>query len=399
MMRCINKNNNNKSAATTITLQMAAKPKNGKPKNKVPHVQLAVVAAKPGRSKKPMASKTPGYCGLYRTSVLNPFAPRSRGIKAPDGFMFPTITKCLKGKFTVGSNANGIAAIAAICNPVISIMDLPAFNSASPSISSAGSLSQFGLNTSIYGGTAAANLVNDFESYRVVAAGVKLKVVMPELTRTGIVTCAPFISLGNTPGINAITGAGMTNPNSYSTFLGGILPGVAGSGAILELPGAFEVSMTDLGREAVILPFKPASSISSVFHGTDVVTSYNATQFVASNELITGLGVASSATNTDVANAAGFTGWIIFIDGLPVTTSNILVVEYVYHLEGVPSIAGGTVAVPVSDSTPTPSVRAVDYLQALRDISESPLMEFASMGLEAMGVGSSRSVGRYRGPY
>jgi len=335
-----------------------------------------------------------GYCGNYLNAVLNPFSDNARGIQNPDGFMFPTDPRAVKGKFQMGPSASGgpVLGVAVLPNPLVSVLDLSYFANGPTlgAILTAGALSNFGGNNpSIYGACSSAALSAGYESFRLVAGGVKLRVVMPELTRTGTVTCAPFVCTDFPYGVNMLTNAAMTNANMYSMMIGGILPSVASQPQILELPGAFELSLNDLSREDIILPFKPSSMLCQKFHSTQTSQVYNSTQNAGTD--FTEITASGTLTNGQIdtgddCNGSGFVGWLICVDGIPTTSQSILQVEYVYHLEGVPLVALGAASVPIPDTAPPPPVSAVAFGETVRKIYTSPMWSTVSTGLENMGV-------------
>jgi len=329
------------------------------------------------------------YVSQWKAAICNPFSTEARGVKNPDGFSFPTESRAIKARVTItGLNSN--MALGLLPNPCLSMIDITLAGGSATSVL-ATSLSAYAANPQVYAGTTPTSMNSAYESFRVVSGGYKVRVQTPELSRTGTLICAPFIANRVVPGPNALINVALTSADAYSHMLGGINFTVANSAAILELPGAFEVSLADLGREDLILPFKPISTQSGVFHGASFGAGYSATYNESDSTLSTGAGAIYPSGNdmSDLTSCEGFCGWLLYADGYVSSNTPLFSLETVYHLEGVPVISTALGAVPVPDTAPPPVASAVEYAQAARDIGSMPWEAFTSIGLEAMGVAAA----------
>jgi len=333
-----------------------------------------------------------GYERLYLKAVLNPFIESSRGIKNPDGFCFPTETRAIKCRANILANASN----SAVCvNPSLlyGLIDISQINTGTACMNPTGFVPASS-NTYLYAPTTVTALGAAYETFRVVAGGVKVRVQTPLLTRTGNLVCAPYIVAPTQPGYGLTyfstmltTGVGT---DVVSTFLGGIQSLQAGSANILEMPGAFEISLSEMGNEDLILPFRPISNIAASFHSTTTSTVYSAVSSFGTQILDTSAtGVVVNTDEGDLHSAAGFCGWLLFLDGYPISSGTPLVsLEFIYHLEGVPTIAASGGFVPVPDSDRTPPVHESMYRQVLRSLSNMDWEELVSTGGETIGIAS-----------
>jgi len=329
----------------------------------------------------------------YAVAVRNPFNPITEGVRVPDLYSFPVETGHCKGRFSLIANATSKISVAVLPNPLLSMVDIN-LNSGGAACIANSSMTPFTANPGYYGATTPASLDIKFNSSRVVASGVKIRVAQPELVRTGVVIFAPFPCVRGVPGWNALNTTAMVSTSAASgAVIGGANPASIDSSSILGMPGAFMMSLADLGRKDVILPFRMLSAVAQDFKQTNSATSYNATAAFGDSIIEnTATGVIIVSDLEEVTTGVGFSGWFIYCDQFNDTSTAdaILGGEYVYHLEGCPSQAPSTaVGALINDSCLPPVVEPSSFQKIISEAAKLPWAEIIPAGMSAFGVGSS----------
>jgi hypothetical protein len=225
-------------------------------------------------------------------------------------------------------------------------------------------------NPYLFGITTPTELFTAVGSYRVVNASWKIRVEMPELTRTGDITIAPLLFGRNMPGYNALTGQAMTtNGQAFANLLGGMPANVVGTAALLEFPGAQEFSLNDMANRDITLTSKIVSSSFTDFHTSSNSTSYGGAVNFGDTVLVnntTGATLASGLDSIeDVFDPSGMSGFAVYLDGLPTSGGPVISLECIMRIEGTPIISSlgsftGMKAVPSGATTITATRAAFD---------------------------------------
>jgi len=330
--------------------------------------------------------------GKFAKALRNPFSPETLGVRVPDPFCFPTSTYHMHATIVHSQLAggNGYGTVLFLPHPMVSVIDVGAYGSSTwGSISgSVGTpLTTFTSNTQVHGMTDLTGLTSLLADYRVASWGIKISCLVPELTATGRVICAP-VYIGDT-----VPSYASLNSNTYDINLLADITGQSAStftsSAMLNLPGAFEVTMQDLLHGDLELVGSYADPgffrLKSVGYNSRVA---GATTVGNAPVSITGT-AGTGSTNTyegdvidmtttsggswtafvadvkDRTRMVGGVAWAVWSEGIPVPasgTSPYLQYEVIYHIEGQPRLAGaGTVPVPsIGASSYAGSVIAVE---------------------------------------
>lgn len=328
----------------------------------------------------------------YAIALRNPFDPRTEGVRTPDMYSFPVVPGHLRGIITGKANAIGYTALALLPNPVLSVVDLThARTNGSSSAVGFSSMNVYLGNPQFAGATLPSSFNNIYNSYRMVAGGYKVTVQQPELTRTGMVLFAPFPCIRGVPGYNALQSLAISNADSaFANIIGGTAINNATSQSILGMPGAFSMSMADLGAKDVILPFRVLSAAAQDFKLTSASVSYNGTENYGDS--FVALTPAETAQNPtadleEVTNGVGWSGWYVYAFGYndTVATDVMLNFEYMYHLEGTPVVISDSNSV-ITDAPAPPVVDTFSFNNIINAAAKLPWAEIVEAGASAFGV-------------
>lgn len=313
----------------------------------------------------------------FALAMRNVFDPRAEGVRVPDLYSFPVETGHLHGRFTCNANASAKISAAFMANPVLSMVDLNAMTGSSSCLSVTSMTPYNGGNTFLYGATTPASLDTKFNAARVVAAGIKIRVAQAEGVRTGVVIFAPFACVGDIPGYVLLNNSTIVGADAASgAIIGGGNPSSVSSPALLGMPGAFMMSLADLGSKDVNLPFRILNEIGHQFTNTNQATTYNATTNYGTSVAITNTtGAVVYEDLENLTSSEGWSGWFVYCDQFNDTTATdaILSGEYYYHLEGTPATAPATaIGTLINDSPPPPVVNVSAYREILDFAAQLP---------------------------
>jgi hypothetical protein len=328
--------------------------------------------------------------GQYVTAVTNPFHPSAEGVRVPDYYAFDTATYKLKGTISVvAPTSTTTGSFALFPHPFLSYVDLQSLNGG-VSTTSTIAMQQFTGNTSLWGACAPSTFSGILSDYRVVSCGWKLRVQIPQQLRTGRLIIAPIPLNRDLPPYSALNGVAAL-PANLARLFGGVPVAVAVSSAILELPGSYEISLPDMDKGDILLSTRPISAASSTFHTPITGGAYNATQTSADVLLATNTtGTLNAYDFSDVLDMSGFAGYLVHFEGVPNATQPIVDIEYIYHLEGTPSIsvvATNTAVLPVpSGYKPKENSSSSIYNQALDIITNMPWERFIDAATSNLGI-------------
>jgi len=369
-------------------------------------VYRAPVNKKKSSSKKKKAPGTTGFSGRLSTSSLSedqqyalalrdPFSDLARGVRMIDRFCFPTSTRVLRSKVNMLGNASALGSCCFMPNPFVTVFDSCRQDGSGIFVGTGTSMNTLTNNSSVSGLCTPAQLAGFLDSFRVVAGGVKLRVQMPEGTRTGTIIIAPVAMVADVPGWNALNNSIMTkNDTAPNSLMGGVSQDAANSNAILNMPGAREYSLNDMAFFDIELPFRPITAFSERFRDTDVAASFNSTQLYGTGEVVNlSTGVTNSTDNPPTVASDGWNGWLVYLDGHGIINTSTVVVsaEIILHIEGIesPQINNS-----ISESSkPISSVNTLLYNRILDGVSKLPWENLVSAGLSNFGYqGAARAV-------
>lgn len=332
-------------------------------------------------------------------AFANPFGDKVEGVRICDSFAFPTATYHLRGTVAIantnlaGASPNNYSTIMISSDPLISFVDISGATTggytATGAYTSVASTSMlpYGANGKIFSATSIAALTGVLKNYRVVCAGFKVRVTMPENIRTGRILVAPVLYTQGLPGPNILENLELQTGSGTSTrLLGGVPYASANSSAILNLPGAFEMSMSDLGMQDLVLLPKPTSPHYQVFRSSVSGYGYTATGVFGDQAAYNAAGAMQYTDIGAITDAAGLSGFIIRIEGIPTTSVTPLVdIEYVYHLEGTPSLGAGA-AIPMPSAALRTAISTSGFEKALDFASSLPWGSMVDAGLNGLGI-------------
>jgi len=342
----------------------------------------------------------------YATALRDPFTPFVEGVRTPDQFSLPTEAVHIRGKFDMVSNGSFVSTSGVfVSNPYVSVMDVNLQATGSAVGLKSSSAAQFAANNpAIYGYTNTSNMISKLDTFRAVAGGIKVRVQLPELSRTGTAYFAPFACVDLVPGVNMLNNNSMAATSAAASMIVGGKPiNLVGSPGIIELPGAFEMSLSEMGGRDVVLPFRPISSAADLFRNSDPSVTYSSTYNIA-DEVTENVsfGTIGSTDPRECTSSAGWTGWIVVVNGYGVLTPGTPVcdVEYAMHYEGSEALATTSVGTIAISGGPPPPCNVSAKMRILDSIAKLPWADVIEAGADHFGVSSAYRLmkGRKRKP-
>lgn len=283
----------------------------------------------------------------FASALRNPLNPDSLGCQVPDSYPFATATYHSHTTTVLGTaDGDNSGCVVFLPNPAISMMDyhhLQFLVAGETCIKKTGMVK---LNTTetvassaLYGSVSEAELQAKFTQYRTVTWGIELSNLMPQLYATGRIIVA-FIPVGDTvPNM-----AQLKNMGNASGALGilGLNVSSVYSSTLLNLPTAFEITAQDLLRGNLQISGMYTSSDFWDFRST-IGTATDGT-FVSGDQF-SAAAAGTSTTNVgykDITRCRGGCAVVVYYEGFPSNTENLIQAEVMYHLEGSPNISSGT---------------------------------------------------------
>jgi len=308
----------------------------------------------------PQAFRTPFYS--FVGALHNPFDPEALGVRVPDPFNFPTTTSHLHSTTVGDTTAGGNGCCCFLNNPVLTMLDMVRLNSGSISISSSGMTQPFNFQ-GFYGASSLSALGGLYATERVVCSGIKISNLQPELSATGRIIIAQVPVLDQFPGYSELVAAAPGGDNFSQLLFGQEISALASS-KLLQLPGAYELAVQDLLHGDVqIVPMYTNSSFFN-FRATADNTTYNSTNVVGNDTTYTtSTLVANDISWNDIVTSAGSAAIIVYWEGMPASTANVLQFEYIMHLEGTPTLISAATSSPVTASGNATSVGTIEVVE------------------------------------
>lgn len=264
---------------------------------------------------------------MFQLARLSPFNTRAMGARVPGLYAMPTQAFHMKGTVTIQSSTNGKFCIAFLPHPFLSM------------IRDSGTLTTDGM--SVY--TNSPDLYSSvttmystaYSSQRLVGGGIRIKNVQAELSAVGNLTVGEFPAQTPNFGLNCVVTYGVDATNAESEVLGEATVSNI-FGGLLSRPGSQLFRVSEILRNDVDANFRAMGPSSTDFFATKSSTSFSATRTIGS--VIATTAAPTTIVDRDDVSFFKMNGWnaiVIQGTGFPVST-NVLEIEYIYHLEGVP---------------------------------------------------------------
>jgi len=280
-------------------------------------------------------------------AVTNPFSDRALGARVPDAGLTATSTTHLANKTVFSTDAQGRLAIVVLPNPNCTLFDVQGLLNSSSTISTT-SLSKMNSANYSYGASSPATMLNALATYRVAVMGTFVRVLTNETNIAGDILIAPFSMTNTVPGYNAFTS---TNESDCMTStMAGYTPSMLTSVGTVSFPGHKIFSCTQLISQGVQLCHTPYNSTYYNFKTTNAVMNYG-TGRVGDTVVVNSAGVVLDTEFKDSTQMVGGTAFIIVVTGAPANTK-FLSVEMQIGIEGTPTIATTTTAIPIPTVQP-----------------------------------------------
>lgn len=283
----------------------------------------------------------------FKLALKNPFDARAIGCRVMDSYVTPTVTYHIRGTINVASNSGGDCYMSVLPSPMVTVLQ-PSQNGGGPAIT--GSLTAFTQNTPSatspggYYAFAPATMADKLTEYRVVSWGIRFVAKDTALATKGKIYIAQVPTTENSPSwsvLNHVTGS-QASLGEYTIGLQ-----LQDLNKIPNLPGVRCFSMQELLRGEVMVVGTPTHQSFYQFKGTanyDQVP-WNSNQTLIDEGVFSTVSGAlvnyTTAGRKDPASLRGGRAILIYGSGLPAST-NEFDLEYVYHLEGTPNMAGTT---------------------------------------------------------
>jgi len=276
----------------------------------------------------------------FQKALLDPFDPSTYGCRVPDPFPFPTVTYTTHSTTVLGS-ASGLTygSVAFLPHPTVSLVDFTGLdNILSPGINAVTTTGMIRANPSvttssgyrIYGSVSNSNMRSIYSAYRGVAWGIKISNLQPQLSATGRLIIAQ-LPIGDT----MPTTAELQNGNSANAIVPifGFPSSSLDASTVLNLPTAIEIPVSQLINNTVLVSgmytssrywdfktlLKDASDTGGFIDG-------DANSFLGS--------VVNDIGWKDNTRMCGGCGIVVYFEGVPASTANVIQVETIYHVEG-----------------------------------------------------------------
>jgi len=277
--------------------------------------------------------------GDYLIALTNPFDPRALGCRVPDQWAFPTATFHTQGTITVTSNGSGVASVLMTPYPFYSLVDCTQTSVTAGNTT----MAAYASTNTVYAATTVANMGAVLSEYRVVAAGIKIRNLMPPTTATGRLLNAHTPCAGPVPGPTKLANIGISN-SQMSLLMSGTSFGAATSGlpsSILQLPDSHEFTAQDIIASEYSFNYKPITPNAFRFRDCDQTVLTGGIAFgdvaVSTSAPYGNLSTALTVDNIETEDVDGWDNYQLRFEGGP-ASANVFEIEYIFHYEGSPLI-------------------------------------------------------------
>jgi len=312
------------------------------------------------------------------TAWENPFAPEAENCRILDGLPFPTTCRVIKGDIQCVSSSAGIFSAAFIPHPYF-ICQLGAGNIN-------GDISPYILyNTNSYYAAAPADLQQQLSTYRVVAAGWRVKNSMNYSNLQGAYHYAPLAGTDSRLlTVEGLNGFAYTQNQLMSCLCGAYSSNSLFSTKIMQLPFAQEFQANALVENVYDMVAHPTSPVAYGFHSALPYTA-GATNTIVEDTAYTAAGVVTQGGGANVVSTTGMPVFVIYANNLPVSTL-VCEIEYIIHLEGTPQVQIGSsnIGLPGGAIAVAPP-GTMDKIQTAAQMA--PFSRLVANGIQTVGQG------------
>lgn len=293
--------------------------------------------------------------GQYLQALTDPFSDKALGCVIPDTFPWPTATYHCKYSSTIQPSTTGAIGTVLLPSPTVSQVNFTGTIVGGTTWESGGTVVGT-TRTSFTGAISDSTVSSHFSNMRTVACGWKLRNLQPFQTINGRLICAPFI-VGkgglNQSALYTIMADTANCISSMGEYLSEYTPaGSAPNTTVLALPGAFEITADELISTDLMLCSRPVGPGAFHFRTSRnvAVSASNAVQICSSDTTNNGVSsLISSHGPNETSDCQDMIGWIILGVGFTTTTSTVIELETIYHLEG-QAMVGSTGIMPSGNS-------------------------------------------------
>lgn len=314
----------------------------------------------------------------FLLALRDPFDPRAEGVRMPDLYRYPTVTKKHRVRFTCTSDASGLLAFTLLPTPYFCLQMV---NGTATGVTAYGTNAYCG-----YIATPDTETGSGLGAYRTVAWGFRILLADTNANAKGMYAVAPvpiayndnvtFAFLYNyatTAGVYPTDYMGLPRPASSTE----VLPHVRLFNAQdLQYKGDFMA--VGVPYDASVKDFRPLCRDGYTPYGTSLLFNGKMSGSAAIAAGTAGTAV-QSLTNGKTLDATGHLGYIVYASGLPASTPEINI-ELVYHLEYIP--APTTTLASTFSAAPSPPGST-----SLLERTFSVLQNNMSLGGKALDIG------------
>jgi hypothetical protein len=364
--------------------KIVIKKKKAKPKKIIKIKTVKVVKKKKSNGS---VKGSRGFASSYaRNGVLavasNAFSQVAFGQRQDDGYPYPTVPYKLVGTHVINSLNNASSGSFYLSpNPFFAVHDDAFERLGSGNASVIGSSTIYGANPYDRFIVDQQGMASVFSSSRIVGVGWNVRLTMPMQVATGRMFFAPI------PDPERVASADIINTFTYAVatdtqvrMTGGVY---AIDSSIMQLPGSFEISLADLFEKDLYLRCKPNSARYSDFKlnepsnigfGNSFSTSYNIGDVILSG---TSAGLISNSAEKDTGSyGVGLNGWLVAFEGTPLPANAVVDIQYIYHLEGIPTLTTASTHVPAPSLINTPK-HAMAWTEVMNQLQGMPWASMA----------------------
>jgi hypothetical protein len=216
-------------------------------------------------------------------------------------------------------------------------------------------------------------MASSMGTFRVVSSGFKVSFTQPvgiSGGRTGWMFVVPVPTSPDFPGYRTLVTQAVTAGYAGGRLTERVNLSVAASNALLELPGSFKINLAEMGNECLILADRPTSFQYANFYPTDTSSIISSTMREGADQTFgTASGLSADADSVNNTALPGHTSYLIWFEGLPAAAQNLVDIEYIFHLEGTPTVAASGVN-PVP-SGPEISDTKLSWTDIMKTVSKS----------------------------
>lgn len=333
--------------AAKITVKIArgmVKPQKVKPK-------LDTRATVGNRGMPSTVKKTDHGMSKFRMALIDPFDVRAEGARVPSPFNVNTNTFIARGymKLRCGPSGNDNSYFVSP-SPAVSFVtgQSPISNS---SVLPQG-MTPFSTSSGWYAAVPNPTMQDTFSSYRIVGAGVRLRNLLPSTSAPVIINIAkiPIVDAG--PGPNTLNVQTVVPFSASMQTIVGAAPNATNNNwgsTLFVQPTAQRFTTQDIIDKSLTIPFRPTSAQFTEFKTVRLPSAGNVVAGYTTGDYLTVNGAGVVAGNTDEKESYTAVGW----DGLAIQMSqngsiadgtDVLELEYIYHLEGTPRATSSSAA-------------------------------------------------------